>query len=146
MDGLYGVLGGLVFWGFILAVCILPLMFRYRERKELHETMRAYLAKGEDIPEELMSTLRRGVEDEAQRMTNARGMETGGFVLISLAIGAAGFGAILVLVMWGRGDLRDGLTAGPIIAGGGFVLGVLGVGLRIAGQTLMRRIDEARRV
>lgn len=145
MKDMAGVLVALIFWGFVLGVVVLPLWIRYRDRRQLHETVRAYIAKGEAVPPEIASILQRVPADEARSGVNGLGLEVGGLIVTYIAGGVVGFGVIIALVLWGRGDLRDGLTAGPIIAGGGLVAGMLGAGLRAAGRHALAKNGKADR-
>lgn len=143
MADMSGVLIALIFWGFVLGVVVLPMLIRYRDRRQLHETVRAYIARGEPVPPEIASILQRVPADEARGGINGPGLEVAGLILIYIAGGIVGFGVILALVLWGRDNLRAGLTAGPIIAGGGFVAAMLGAGLRAAGRHVALKAEKA---
>ncbi len=52
--------GGVVFFGFLAAVIIVPQVLRYRERGRLHETLRAAFERGQPVPPELIAALQWG--------------------------------------------------------------------------------------
>lgn len=50
--------GGIVFFGFLGAIVIVPQVLRHQERQRLHDTIRACLAKGQSVPPEMWQALR----------------------------------------------------------------------------------------
>jgi hypothetical protein len=50
--------GGVVFFGVIGAIIIVPQILRHQERQRLHDTIRQCLAKGQPVPPELFQALR----------------------------------------------------------------------------------------
>lgn len=59
-------LGGLIFFGFLGAIIIVPQVLRYQERARLHETLRMAFERGQPVPPELVAALqsrRRGGYD-----------------------------------------------------------------------------------
>ena len=52
--------GGVVFFGFLAAIIIVPQVLRYQERGRLHETLRIAFERGQPVPPELIAALRWG--------------------------------------------------------------------------------------
>ena len=50
-------LGGVVFFGFLGAIIIVPQILRYQERGRLHETLRMAFERGQPVPPELIAAL-----------------------------------------------------------------------------------------
>lgn len=126
-----GVLVALIFWGFVLGVSILPVYFRYRERKNLHETVRTIIASGGSPSDELMKMLQ--APQKASSMPSGEKAVATGIIICCVALGIMGFGAVLAYVLW-YNDLGGGLIAGPIIMAGGLFVGMIGVAFLMIGK------------
>jgi hypothetical protein len=53
-------LGGVVFFGFLAAIIIVPQVLRYKERGRLHQTLRMAFERGQPVPPELIAALQWG--------------------------------------------------------------------------------------
>ncbi len=49
--------GGVIFFGFLAAVIIVPQVLRYKERGRLHDTLRAAYERGQTVPPEVVAAL-----------------------------------------------------------------------------------------
>ena len=52
--------GGVVFFGFLAAIIIVPQVLRYKDRERLHQTLRIAFERGQPVPPELIAALQWG--------------------------------------------------------------------------------------
>jgi hypothetical protein len=126
-----GVLQGLIFWLFVLALvlglAVLPRYFRSRDRQKTIELMRIALEKGQPLPPELITSLTTP-DPEPRRLSNAgaSGDLRRAVVLIAVGLGLAGLGAGLGYGI-GFASPEGGAVVGGIVAGVGAIPGFIGL-------------------
>ncbi len=123
-----GVLQGLIFWAFVLALVLglvlVPRYLRSRDRQKTIELMRIALEKGQPLPPELIASLTK--EPEPRRGAGQSSDLRRAIVLIAVGLGIAGFGAGIGYGI-GYASPVGGAVVGGIIAGIGAIPGFIGV-------------------
>lgn len=111
------------FFATIAAIFVMPAHFKSKERRQLADTMRAAIERGEHISPEVIEALKNGIESPRTRTKDIR------TAIIWLAIAGA-------FVIWGvlaglnDGDMREGFSQFGFAALPGLVgLAYLGFGL-----------------
>ena len=139
------VLLALIFWGFVLGVVVLPVYFRYRARRLVHETVRAMIAQGAPVPPEMLESLQGPIRDR----DDERGMPVGekatniGIIILSVGGGIGLFGAILAGAMWYNRFYTGATMAGPIIIGAGLLVGAIGAAFLFIGARTRKQAVKA---
>jgi hypothetical protein len=125
-----GVLQGLIFWLFVLALVlglfVLPRYFRSRDRQKTIELMRIALEKGQPLPPELIASLTSPQPEVRRYGGGASGDLRRAVVLIAVGLGLAGLGAGLGYGI-GFSSPEGGAVVGGIVAGVGAIPGFIGL-------------------
>jgi hypothetical protein len=127
------VLVTLIFWAFVLGVIILPIYFRYRARKLVHETVRTIIAQGGTIPPEMLNALKNPDRDQERGVPLGEKATNIGIIILSVGGGLGMFGVILAGAMWYNRFYTGATMAGPIIVGAGLLVGAIGVAFLFIG-------------
>jgi hypothetical protein len=119
-----GLVMGVVFWGLIAAVVLVPMYLRYKDRGRLHETLRLAYEKGQPVPPELFDALQSGVTPT--RPWTPESDLRRGLVLMGVGLGLVGLGYGiwygLMIVNQTAAYVGGGCTAGA-----GAIPGLIGV-------------------
>ena len=132
------ILSGLIFWGFVLGVCILPIYFRYRDRRQAHETVRAIVAQGGELPPELLSAIMPG----GRAAPNGAKIEAGGTIVTFLGGGVMVFGMTLWAALFFNGVYKAASIAGPVIMAAGLIVVLIGYALTLVGRRFLKLQPE----
>ena len=120
---LNGLVGSLAFFGFLTAIIIGPRWFKSRDRRELQQTLRLAMDKGQPLPPEAIEAITSDAPNPPSPERDLRG----GVIWLAIGLGVAFFG-------WFMGFEEDdavypiiGLASIPILVGLALiVLSVLG--------------------
>jgi hypothetical protein len=124
MGDITGLLMGVVFWGFVASIILVPVYLRYKDRARLHETLRIAYEKGQPVPPELITALQSGVTPR-RPWTPESDLRRGLVLLgVGLGIGALGYG-----LWYGLMSVNDmaAYISGGCVAGAGAIPGLIGV-------------------
>lgn len=109
-------------FGTITAIIVGPTFLKYREKRDMQETVRAAIAKGQDLPPEIVDAMTKDVQKNLPSRT--RDIRRG---IIWLAVGV-GLGAFGVVNDWGGNDWNGGdlellgLACIPVTIGIAFII------------------------
>jgi hypothetical protein len=103
----------LVFFGFLAAVILVPIMMKERTKRSAHDLISQALARGQQLDPALVSQITQSMVDEGNRARKSLGR---GVIMFALAAGFLGAG----YVAGGWEDARD--MAVPAV-----ILGALGL-------------------
>jgi len=118
-----GVLGMLIFWGFVASIILVPVYLRTRDREQarkmLHETMRMAYEKGQPVPAELIEALQGSTDRIVNLPTRQRDLRRA-ILFLAIGLGFVGLGAGLG---WGISFANDtgGAITGGAVAGFGAI-------------------------
>jgi hypothetical protein len=132
------ILLNLIFWTFVLLVVLGPAFLRYRDRKQVHETIRTIIAQGGEIPPELMDALK----PIRSGMPRSSKLIFDGTIVTCLGVGVMMFGVILGSALWFNNIYRGATIAGPAIVGGGLILALIGVAFLLTGKRAAKHEAE----
>jgi len=127
-----GVLMGLVFWAAVVAIVLVPLYLRYKDRGRMHETLRIAYEKGQPVPPELIDALKSGITP-ARPWTPDSDLRRG-LVLIGVGLGLAGLGYGLWYGLMSVNSIAA-YVSGGCTAGAGAIPGLIGVAYLILWAT-----------
>ncbi|HEX6866576.1 MAG TPA: DUF6249 domain-containing protein [Caulobacteraceae bacterium] len=113
------ILGPLIFFSFLGAVIIVPMVLRYRERGRLHETLRAALDKGQPMSPELLEMLQKDIKPRGGKFADLRRA----IVFLGIGLGLVAMGASIGQFA-GEEALYGTAAAGmiPLFIGAGFLV------------------------
>ena len=66
------VLGGLIFFSFLGAIILVPIILRYRDRARMHETLRMAYEKGQPVSPEMLEMLQKNVKRTSGKFADLR--------------------------------------------------------------------------
>lgn len=82
----------IVFWIFVLAVTVTPMILHFLRRRETEKTIRLAIEKGQTLePEVLARLLKPGAGRPVDEETNPHSVRFGGIVTLSVAVGLVFF-------------------------------------------------------
>ena len=125
-------LGALGFWLFIGAIVVAGIWFDVRRRETEQETLRRVVESGQTIDSAVIDKL---LKVGGGQSRTDRDLKVSGLIVISLAPGIAILG-------WFLAKLRPEVMS--VMLGVAFLLGLLGIGLLIAGRVSERWYEEDR--
>lgn len=102
----------------IAAIVIGPTWLKHREKKEMQETLRRAIDKGQSLPTELIESLTQSAPKPA---TASRDIRVG-VLLVATALGVAGFGAMIGYLTTDRAYTLVAFGAIPGAVGLAFVI------------------------
>jgi hypothetical protein len=123
-------LGALGFWLFIAAVVVAGIWFDVRRRETQQETLRRVVESGQNIDTAMIDKL---VKAGGEQSRTDRDLTVSGLIVIFLAPGIA-------LLGWFLAKLRPELMS--VMLGVALLLGLLGIGLLVAGKVAERWYRE----
>ena len=123
-------LGALGFWLFIAAVVVAGIWFDVRRRETQQETLRRVVESGKDIDVAMIDKL---VKAGGEQSRTDRDLTVSGLIVIFLAPGIAILG-------WFLAKLQPELMT--VMLGVALLLGMLGIGLLVAGKVAKRWYRE----
>ncbi len=123
-------LGALGFWIFIGAVVVAGIWFDVRRRETQQETLRRVVESGKDIDVAMIDKL---VKAGGEQSRTDRDLTVSGLIVIFLAPGIAILG-------WFLAKLQPELMT--VMLGVALLLGMLGIGLLVAGKVAKRWYRE----
>ena len=123
-------LGALGFWIFIGAVVVAGIWFDVRRRETQQETLRRVVESGKDIDVAMIDKL---VKAGGEQSRTDRDLTVSGLIVIFLAPGIA-------LLGWFLAKLQPELMS--VMLGVALLLGMLGIGLLVAGKVANRWYRE----
>lgn len=138
MHAFVGMVLGIVFWGVVAAIILVPVYLRYKERTGLQETLRKAYEMGQPVPPELIDALQKGVAPRPVS-TPDRDLRSG-IVLVCVGLGLAALGYGFWYGLMSVSDVAANITGG-VVAGCGAIPGLIGVAHLILWAT--RRKPEA---
>jgi len=112
-------------FGFVLVIIFISSFFSFMKAKSAHETIRELSSKGQPIAPELL----RGLQDDDDR--SGRGLLTGGFILIAIAVALAVFGMQI-------GAITGDDEVGPVLRTVAIFPGMIGAALLVSGAIANR--------
>ena len=125
-------LGALGFWLFIGAIVVAGIWFDVRRRESEQETLRRVVESGQTIDSAVIDKL---LKVGGGQSRTDRDLKVSGLIVISLAPGIAILG-------WFLAKLQPELMS--VMLGVAILLGLLGIGLLIAGKVAERWYEEDR--
>ncbi len=126
----------LFFWSFVAAVVIVPLYTRHLDRRQTHQTVRAMVAQGQEVPPELIASLQG--ERPKPNVPNGLTIINAGTILVYLGGGVIIFAGVLATALWWN-RLPEGATiAGAVIAAAGLILCLTGAALMTVGRRILQ--------
>lgn len=113
------IFGPLIFFTFLGAVIIVPVVLRYRDRARMHETLRAAYEKGQPVSPELLQMLQRDVKRTSSKFVDLRRA----IVFLGIGLGLIAMGASIGQFA-GEEALYGTAAAGmiPLFIGAGFLV------------------------
>ncbi len=102
-----------VFFGFLAAVILVPVLAKERTKRSAHDLISQALARGQALEPSLVSQLTQNMLDEGNRARKSLG---NGVILLSLALGLAAAGLVIDGFDPG-GDAHRGMLIPAIIVG-----------------------------
>ena len=119
-----GLLMGIMFWGVVAAIVIVPMVLRYRDRGRMHETLRIAYEKGQPVPPELIAALQSNVAPKVAS-TPERDLRAG-VILVAIGLGFCrlGYGVWYGLMAV---DETAAYISGGSTAGVGAIPGLIGL-------------------
>ena len=125
-------LGALGFWLFIAAVVVAGIWFDVRRRETEQETLRRVVESGQTIDSAVIDKL---LKVGGGQSRTDRDLKVSGLIVISLAPGIAILG-------WFLAKLQPEVMS--VMLGVAILLGLLGIGLLVAGKVAERWYEEDR--
>jgi hypothetical protein len=123
-------LGALGFWLFVAAVVVAGIWFDVRRRETQQETLRRVVESGKDIDVAMINKL---VKAGGEQSRTDRDLTVSGLIVIFLAPGIAILG-------WFLAKLQPEVMS--VMLGVALLLGMLGIGLLVAGKVAKRWYRE----
>jgi hypothetical protein len=123
-------LGALGFWLFVAAVVVAGIWFDVRRRETQQETLRRVVESGKDIDVAMIDKL---VKAGGEQSRTDRDLTVSGLIVIFLAPGIAILG-------WFLAKLQPEVMS--VMLGVALLLGMLGIGLLVAGKVAKRWYRE----
>lgn len=99
----------LVFFGFLAAVILVPIMARERTKRSAHDLVSQAMARGQELDPALVSQITQTVVDEGDRARKSLGR---GVIMLALAAGFIGAGYVS-----GGWDDAHGMAVPAVILG-----------------------------
>ena len=124
MEHLTGMVLGVVFWGFLAAIILVPMWLKHRDRLAMQETLKLAIERGQPLPPELIGALQTGVAPP--RVSTPERDLRQAVVLIAVAIGLC----ILGYGLWyGLSSVSSeaAYISGACTAGAGAIPGMIGL-------------------
>jgi hypothetical protein len=106
------------FFGMIAGVVLVPRYFRSRERREMQQTIRAAIERGQPLPPEVLDAMTRDVRAAPSSGRDIRV----GVVWLAIGLGIAGFGLAMSQYSEYAGPPFYGIGAIPAAIGLAFIV------------------------
>jgi hypothetical protein len=134
------ILTSLFFWSFVAAVIIVPLYMRHLDRRQTHQTVRAMIAQGQEVPPDLIASLQG--ERPKDSVPNGLAVINAGTIVIYAGAGVIVFAGVLGAVLWWN-QMPEGATiAGGVIAAGGVIICLVGAALMAVGRRTLQHTAD----
>jgi hypothetical protein len=119
-----GVVGSIAFFGFLTAIIIVPRWLKSRDRRELQQTLRQAMEKGQPLPAEAIEA----ITSDARRPPSPERDFRAGFIFLAAGLGLALFGMML--------GAEDGDFVYPLVGIGGIpaMIGLALITLGVIGR------------
>ena len=133
------VLLSLVFWSFVGAIVLVPLLIKQRAQRQAHETLRAMIAQGREASPETILAL----QGPDKSPTTPAGLRTrnAGYVVVALGAGFLVFAAALATALWANQLYTGASIAGAVIAGVGLAIAIIGGSLILVGKRTLQQFS-----
>jgi Domain of unknown function (DUF6249) len=131
MEGILGEMIPILGFGMIVLIVVIPIWLRThyasQDRKNLHETVRLMVEKGQPVSSEMLESLNNptGIIVDKSMRTGSSADIRRGVTMIAVALAMCGLGAALYYV-------SDGYATGPIVGAAAFP-GFIGLGFVVIG-------------
>ncbi|MCL4716197.1 MAG: hypothetical protein KJZ75_14920 [Hyphomonadaceae bacterium] len=103
-----------VFFAFLAAVILVPVLAKERTKRSAHELISQAMSRGQQLEPALVSQLTQNMLDEGNRARKSLG---NGVILLSLALGFLGAGVLIDGFDGGDGDVIMGMGVPAVILG-----------------------------
>ena len=130
-----GAFVGVVFWLFVAAVCIVPMIVGYRIRKDTLDVMRAAIDKGHELSPEMLKQLTGVTALPQEQKVPSVYLKIAGMIVMGTGVGAAMVATVFALVPMVA-------VAAPFIYAGAALTLCVGVGLYFAARILKQHEQE----
>ena len=121
-----------VFWLFVAASAITPMVVAYKTRKLTAETIRTAIEKGQDLSPELIKQLS-GITAMSQDQKVSAVLRIAGAIVMASGIGTAAVATVFLFVI---------PVASPFVYAGAVLVFCIGAGLHIGAKILRQHEDE----
>jgi predicted phage tail protein len=130
------ILTSLFFWSFVATVIMVPLYMRHLDRRQTHQTVRAMVSQGQEVPPELIASLQG--ERPKDSVPNGLAVINAGTIVAYLGAGVIVFAAVLAAALWWNAMPKGATIAGGVIAAGGLTVCLLGLALMAVGRRTLQ--------